>query len=403
MDNNNIKKRITAIICFALVTLLVFAAIPYKQLELRAIDTSKSNEEALKAKLSQYQSEQNELKKKLESTKSDIASKENEKQYLDSLVLATENELETANQLLTEYTNKIAEKQAEIQATKVEIEAKYQELLGRMQFIYEEENSENYLDMILNSGTVSEMLMTVERIGSMLDFDNSLMSELSAQLDSLQSEQQILSYTKAEQQILKDSLIEKEKDLEAQKAQVTSYISKLESDQAAYQAEYEKAKAAEKEANAQIEKLLEQRAAQQSGGGSPTFTGGSFIWPVPVSYKTISSGYGWRTLWGRSDFHLGIDIPVPYGTNVFASSPGTVVTATWHYSYGYYVLIDHGNGSATLYAHNSKLCVSSGDKVKQGDVIAKAGSTGSSSGNHVHFEVRIGGKTQNPLNYVSKP
>ena len=142
MDNNNIKKRITAIICFALVTLLVFAAIPYKQLELRAIDTSKSNEEALKAKLSQYQSEQNELKKKLESTKSDIASKENEKQYLDSLVLATENELETANQLLTEYTNKIAEKQAEIQATKVEIEAKYQELLGRMQFIYEEENRE---------------------------------------------------------------------------------------------------------------------------------------------------------------------------------------------------------------------------------------------------------------------
>ncbi|MCQ2431488.1 MAG: peptidoglycan DD-metalloendopeptidase family protein [Clostridia bacterium] len=132
---------------------------------------------------------------------------------------------------------------------------------------------------------------------------------------------------------------------------------------------------------------------------------GTYIWPVDTRYSVISSPYGYRTspLSGRSELHNGIDIPAPYGSNIYASRTGTVIIADWHYSYGNYVVIDHGDGVSTLYAHNSKLLVKAGDVVAQGDVIALCGSTGDSQGNHCHFCVRIDGVTTQPLNYVKQP
>ncbi|MBQ4055462.1 MAG: M23 family metallopeptidase, partial [Clostridia bacterium] len=218
-------------------------------------------------------------------------------------------------------------------------------------------------------------------------------------LKLLEDERVILTNTLEEQKSLEESLSVKKVDLEGQKADADKYIKQLEADEKAYAAEYEKAKAAEKEANNQIEKLLAERQKSEN----QQYWGGEFIWPVPKNITRISSYFGWRILWGRSDYHLGIDIPAAAGTDIYASNGGTVVTATWHYSYGYYVLIDHGGGFATLYAHNSRLLVKAGDVVEQGDVIAKMGTTGSSSGNHLHFEVRKNGKVQNPLNYVKRP
>ncbi len=128
-----------------------------------------------------------------------------------------------------------------------------------------------------------------------------------------------------------------------------------------------------------------------------TMPKGYFIWPV---HGTITSRYGYRSLFGSYNFHGGLDIAVPYGTPVKAADGGTVITAGWHYSYGNYIIISHGNGKTTYYAHNSKLLVSVGDKVYQGQTIAKAGSTGNSTGSHCHFEVRINGQRQNPRNYL---
>lgn len=128
-----------------------------------------------------------------------------------------------------------------------------------------------------------------------------------------------------------------------------------------------------------------------------TMAKGNFIWPVR---GTITSRFGWRTLFGVSNFHGGLDIAVRTGTSVKAADGGKVVTACWHNSYGYYVVIDHENGKQTYYAHNSKLLVSVGQRVYQGQVIAKSGSTGNSTGPHCHFEVRVNGQRQNPRNYL---
>lgn len=128
-----------------------------------------------------------------------------------------------------------------------------------------------------------------------------------------------------------------------------------------------------------------------------TMPKGYFIWPVS---GRITSNYGGRSIFGTYNFHGGIDIAVAYGTSVKAADGGTVTTAGYKGSYGYCVIIDHGNGKSTLYAHNSKLLVSVGDKVYQGQTIAKVGTTGRTTGPHCHFEVRINGNQQNPRNYL---
>lgn len=128
-----------------------------------------------------------------------------------------------------------------------------------------------------------------------------------------------------------------------------------------------------------------------------TASNGYFIWPVR---GTITSNFGGRYLYGRYDFHLGLDIAVPYGTSIKAADGGTVIKAGWGGSYGNLVAIRHDNGLVTYYGHNSSILVSVGQKVYQGQIIAKAGSTGNSTGPHCHFEVRVNGTSVNPRNYL---
>ena len=124
---------------------------------------------------------------------------------------------------------------------------------------------------------------------------------------------------------------------------------------------------------------------------------GYFIWPV---YGRVTSSFGYRSIFGTYSYHSGLDIAVPYGTSVKAADGGTVTFSGYKGSYGYLVIIDHGNGKQTYYGHNSSLNVSAGDKVYQGQVIAKAGSTGRSTGSHCHFEVKINGTSVNPRAYL---
>ncbi len=401
MKRTGIIKAITAIL---MAFVLVFVAIPYGT-DVYAVDTSKEAEQALEDKIDSLQSEQTELKKKLEAAKTNEAEQERQKEYLDSLVLSTQNEIDATKLLIEEYTVKIEEKGKEIEELEAKIDQKYDIMVERLRFTYEEGNA-SYLEMIFEAKSFADFLMTVERVGSMLDFDRSLMQELQDSLNALEEEKYVLEETKKSQEETKESLVNKEADLKQQIEDTLAYIEQLQSDQVALEAEYEKAKAAEDQANKDIAALLAQRAKEQaaanknnSSGYRPVY-GGKLIWPVP-GYSRISSPFGPRTLWGRYDYHLGIDIPAPAGTDIIASAAGEVLEAKYHYSYGYYILIDHGDGYATLYAHNSQLLVSAGQIVEQGQHIAEMGTTGSSSGNHLHFEVRVNGQVQDPQNYVS--
>ncbi len=157
----------------------------------------------------------------------------------------------------------------------------------------------------------------------------------------------------------------------------------------------------------QEDEMLRQAEALNSvikslSSSSRKYSGGIMRWPVPSSGR-ISSSYGMRyhPVLHKMKMHTGIDIPAPYGNSIVAGNSGTVILAQYTQGYGNTVIIDHGGGIATLYGHCSRFCVSVGDKVDAGEVIAKIGSTGLSTGNHCHFEVRVNGATVNPLKYVS--
>ncbi|MBR6514901.1 MAG: peptidoglycan DD-metalloendopeptidase family protein [Clostridia bacterium] len=398
MKKINIIKAITA--CFLAVVMVVLA-VPYG-FNIKAIDTSAEAEQKLEDKIEALKTQQDELKKKLEAAKSNEAEQERQKEYLDSLVLSTQDEIVATEELIKEYDHKIENKGIEIADLEVKIAEKYELMKERLRFTYMEGKA-SYLEMVLEAESFTDFLMTVERVGRMLEFDRSLMQELQDSLVLLEEEKVVLEETQRIQEETKAALVEKKAELEKQIEDTLAYIAKLEADQVAIEAEYEKAKAAEDQANKDIAALLAQRAKEQaqnnSGSYKPVY-GGKLIWPVP-GYSRISSGFGPRTLWGRYDYHLGIDIPAPSGTPIKAAAAGQVVISTYHYSYGYYCLIDHGSGYATLYAHNRRLLVKAGDIVAQGQQIAEMGTTGSSSGNHLHFEVRINGQVQNPTLYVA--
>ena len=149
--------------------------------------------------------------------------------------------------------------------------------------------------------------------------------------------------------------------------------------------------------DAEIKKLERQYAAQIANVPSES----GYLWPLPASYNTLSSLYGNRIhpITRKANKHTGIDIPAPSGTNIYAAKSGVVTTSTYNSSYGNYVVRSHSDGTSTLYAHMSRRNATVGKTVKQGAVIGYVGTTGSSTGNHLHYEVRIGGNRTDPVNY----
>ncbi|MBR5518347.1 MAG: M23 family metallopeptidase, partial [Clostridia bacterium] len=191
----------------------------------------------------------------------------------------------------------------------------------------------------------------------------------------------------------KSSLLASKAVLDSKMAERDAMIQKIEDSQSALEAQLKEIEAEEAAVRAQIARLA---------NGGTTYTGGAMLWPTP-SCKIITSKYGWRLhpVLGYEKLHTGVDIGAGYNANIIAASSGKVITATYNSAYGNYVVIDHGGGVCTLYAHQSSIAVSVGQTVSAGQVIGYVGSTGYSTGPHLHFEVIINGSTVDPLGYIS--
>ncbi|MFN0153067.1 MAG: murein hydrolase activator EnvC family protein [Gaiella sp.] len=219
--------------------------------------------------------------------------------------------------------------------------------------------------------------------------------EAEARRDALELEREIRAQVE-EQRAVRDRLVASRDQLVAASRERSATLAQIKEDRAHFEAEVD---ALEQESAALAERI---RASQQAAAAAATATtsgststpsAAGLVWPVA---GPVTSGYGWR--WGR--LHEGIDIAVPEGTPVVAAAGGTVLEAGWGGGYGNLVVIDHGNGLATAYAHNSSLAVAPGSTVGQGQVVAYSGNTGSSTGPHVHFEVRVNGGSVDPLGYL---
>lgn len=346
--------------------------------------------------ISDLERTQKELQDKIARVKDEAAQTAEYKQNLDSLVYTLSQKISVSETLLGELETRIEETKTTIAEKETAIEGTFEKFQERMRMSYEE-GSVSYLSVILGSDSVSDFLSRVDRINSMLEYDKTMLNQYKTEKEDLEKERANLEESIALQKTTLEALESDKTTNERLSAQAASYYDSLKEDQASYQSQYEAAKAAEDKLDKELAAYLKSLQAQNS---SQVTAAGEFMWPLPVNKGYISCYYGDTDPAGRP--HYAVDIAISYGTPIYASNDGTVLKAESHSSYGYYVLIDHGNGRSTLYAHCSSLAAVAGQTVSKGQIIGYVGSTGFSTGNHLHFEFRVNGNRTNPLSYVQK-
>ena len=274
----------------------------------------------------------------------------------------------------------------------------------------------SYIDVVLGAKNFDDFANRVELLRRVVDSDMALITDIRDQRNQIDEAKKSLESEREKQVKLKDDAEQKKNEIERHKSEQQGILNQAQNDKAVAQEAYDELESASQSIGDKLRQRAADRAAAQAstsssdsgsdssdGGGydsyQPVSGSGAMIWPVN---GVITSPFGYRNhpIFGRAILHSGIDIGVDYGTPVHAADSGVVVDAGWISGYGYAVVIDHGNGLSTLYGHNESLAVSSGQSVSQGQVIAYAGSTGNSTGPHVHFEVRSNGDPVDPSAYL---
>ena len=413
MKNKNIKSKICRVAALVLLTIMISGIMPYSYVEsyinAKTIDTSDAALKALEDQLVKIQQAKKENQAKLDGAEKDLLNEMQTKKLLDNDLEYTRQVIENQRNTLIELRNLIDMKKGEIEDLQLNIGDKYEMFLQNMKSSYEEGNI-NLLEVILGSKSLPEFLMNVEYAGNILDYQQKIMVEMNAESELLNIKKADLEVQDQQAKDTEEKLLRDEADLVKKAEKSATYLTIHRSAIATTEAKIDQNDADLEKANQEFEAIIVERENQKALAKAQTYYAGTgeLAWPTSAKNNRISSGYEQRTVKGRAEFHRGIDIPVDYGDSIFAAAPGKVVQATYHSSYGNYVMIDHGirkDGSSlyTLYAHNSKLNVKVDDYVEEGQKIAEGGSTGYSFGNHCHFEVRINGATVNPMGFVTQP
>lgn len=366
--------------------------------------------------------EQMQIKNKINKEKSNISNTENEKksvstdiENLDAKIQVTSAKISTLESEIVRLNKDIAENQEKLQEAQVNLSENTDALRMRLREMYKRGNV-NYLEVILNSKDIEELLRNNEIISSIARADRELIEFIQEQIDTIKETEERLQIDKAKVSASKAAVENERQSYQAAVDAKNNYMKVLESNLDLYKAEFEKAQSNWDALDSEIARLQKEITAQKKAEeaaarratrvhsnitvSSGPRNGQSYTWPLPGHYS-ISSPFGYRMhpILGYSKFHSGVDIPAPSGTPIVAAKSGTVIMSQLMSGYGNVVMVDHGD-TVTVYAHCSALNVGVGESVKAGDVIAFVGSTGLSTGAHLHFEVRVNGSPVNPLGYV---
>ncbi|MEW4414646.1 peptidoglycan DD-metalloendopeptidase family protein [Clostridium sp. AN503] len=373
---------------------------------------TKQDVEDAKKKVSSLEQEKKKVEdslKNLEGLKSDAAA------YVKQL----DGNLEALNGELEQLAGQIAAKESDIDLANQQLdEAKavehqqYEDMKLRIKYMYERGET-SYIDMLLQADDMVQLMNRAEYIQKISEYDRQKMDEYVATKDTIAAHEQLLQSEHAELLGLQEQTEAKQQSVETLLAQKSRELKNFENQIDAAQgqiSEYEKDLKAQEGRIQQLEAEIKRKeeearkAAEAAGKSYKTVSLGNinFIWPCPSSSR-ITSGFGGRSspTEGASSNHQGIDIGASSGSAIIAAASGTVVVSTYSYSAGNYIMLSHGGGVYTVYMHCSQLLVSEGQEVSQGQTIAKVGSTGYSTGPHLHFGVRTGGRYVDPRNYVS--
>ena len=397
-------RRITAL---GLVLVLA-AGIP---IQAAPAATEKATEDAASTKsLQEAQDEKAQLEKALKEAQGTIEDLKDSKGDIESKVTELNQQLMDISARITDLENQLTAKSEDIQETKDELAGakereaqQYTDMKVRIQFMYENGQT-SYLEALLSSRNISEFLNSADYIAQIQSYDRQKLTEYQDTVESIVNLEAQLEQEYTDLEALKSTV-------ESNKATVAAMMRQKESELADISGDIEDAQsdadyyAAEIQAQEELIAAIKRAEAEKAAAGveEHPYTGGAFRWPCPSSTR-VTSDYGTRVspMSGASSNHKGIDIGASSGADIIAAADGTVTAASYSSAAGNYVMIDHGGGLYTVYMHASSLLVSPGQTVSAGDVIAKVGSTGISTGSHLHFGVSLNGSYVSPWSYLGR-
>ncbi|MBQ3534294.1 MAG: peptidoglycan DD-metalloendopeptidase family protein [Clostridia bacterium] len=386
---NRNRKIISAVA--ALLALLMIGSVLLSALPVFAI--TKSEVDALKNKVNEAGAQKKDLKNQLSAISGDLSTLEKQIALLDGQIEAQENEIAAQEELLAQLALYIEEKTIELADSEAQQAAQYARMKERVRYMAEH-GSNSYLSILLASDSFADFLNRWEIVQQISVRDEKLFEQLKAIRDRVSVEKAELEASQQEAQATKAMMDTNMAELESQRAAKITAQKKAEDKKSEINKAYADIIEKEEQLMEEYKKAAAKLAAQN------TYVGGKFMWPLPAANNVITCPYGnrWHPVTGKYKLHTGIDLRAATGTKVYAANAGTVTTSGYSSAWGNYIIINHGGGYTTLYAHLSTRKVSKNAKVKQGDVIGLSGNTGYSTGPHLHFEINKNGSSYNPLN-----
>lgn len=390
-------KRIAAFTaCFAV---LLTAQASYA---LAADDSYKDEIKDLNAHISALKEEQKKLDAEINKTKNDKAALQKQREQLQNQIYLAQQEIELLGQRINSLEDNIDQKQDYIEQKAVEIDENYDLYKTRLRAMYMRDNTTN-IGVVLGGDSYSDLLAGAEMTRRISAQDQTIITKLVKAQKEMEAALAEVEAAKAQVEEDKRDMAAQQLTLSVQKNEVAKQEQSLEQLQKEFEAQKAQKLKEEKEAQAEIDRIYKEN---QSIGD---YVGGDFNWPVS-GYTTITSAFGWR--FGGTDYHTGVDIAgrnragqAIFRQPIRAANSGVVIYASNSYtpgrSYGKYIIVDHGGGMSTLYGHSDEVIVNKGDHVEKGQTLGYVGTTGWSTGPHLHFEIRVNGSPKNPMSYFS--
>ena len=366
--------------------------------------------------IAEMEEQQQALQAEAAETREYLTVTQQEMEWLESEIIAMDmvlddatEQLEIIEQSLEETIQELEETEIALYEARAERDEHFERFKTRLRVMYIH-GPVGYLEVVLQATSFSDFLTRLDHMNTIARSDREMTDRLQEAEDRVSDRLEETFIKKTRIEALQIMQADRILDLEIALQQKENFMNALAEDAYRYEAAIRQLEYADREITEQIrraraEEEARRRAAQEAARRAQQQIvqprGGRMTWPLPGHYR-VTSGYGYRThpIRRTTEFHTGIDIGAPSGTNIVAAESGTVIISGWRGGFGQTVVIDHGNGLSTLYAHNSRNLVTEGQWVNRGDVIARVGSTGVSTGPHLHFEVRHDGRHVNPNPYL---
>ena len=386
------RKFFRTTLAFVICSLVIFSFVYAEENETN--NTTNTAATDLQTQRIEIQNQMNEANEQLEGVQNDISENLQQVQKLDEKISNSQQELDELNKKIEDLENSSEEVEKKLKTAEENYD-KQKKLLDSYLVAVQESSDTQYLDVLLSSKNISEFLSNYFLITELANSQVELLEDMQNKKNEIQQSKEKLDKNKEDLAVIKANQTKTATVLANTKTVRENFISKLSDQEKDIQSKIDEYYAQFNAINSEILQLAQ-------GGIATQYIGGELAWPVP-GYTVISSNYGMRThpITGVYKLHTGVDIRAPLGATFIAANDGIVTKASYNGAYGNMVIIDHGGGVSTLYAHGSEILVQVGQTVKRGEPVLKVGSTGYSTGPHAHFEVRLNGVVTNPMPYIT--